>query len=65
MTCGACVAMIENYVPNAVEGIISISVGLLAERAEVVYDNRIANPHRIAQAIEDIGFKAKLLLEVL
>ncbi|ELR21256.1 coppertranslocating P-type ATPase [Acanthamoeba castellanii str. Neff] len=53
MTCGACVATIESYVPNAVEGVISISVGLLAERAEVVYDKRTTSPKEIAAAIED------------
>lgn len=64
MTCGACVATIENYVPNAVEGVFSISVGLLAERAEVVYDKRKTNPKEIATAIEDVGFQAEPLLEV-
>lgn len=63
MTCGACVATIESYVPNAVEGVISISVGLLAERAEVVYDKRTTSPKEIAAAIEDVGFQAELLLE--
>jgi copper chaperone CopZ len=65
MTCGACVATIESYVPNAVEGVLSISVGLLAERAEVVYDKRRTTPQDIAAAIEDVGFQAQLLLEVL
>lgn len=64
MTCGACVATIENYVPNAVEGVFSISVGLLAEKAEVVYDKRKTNPKEIATAIEDVGFQAEPLLEV-
>ncbi len=43
MTCGACVASIENYVANAVPGVISISVALLAEKAEVIFDRRFFN----------------------
>lgn len=64
MTCGACVATIENYIPNAVDGVISISVGLLAERAEVIYDKCTTEPKQIAAAIEDVGFQAQVLLEV-
>lgn len=64
MTCGACVATIENYIPNAVDGVISISVGLLAERAEVIYDKCTTEPKQIAAAIEDVGFQAQILLEV-
>lgn len=41
MTCASCVAVIESYL-QTVEGVKSVSVGLLNERADVVYD-----PHRV------------------
>lgn len=63
MTCGACTASIESYVPNVIQGVWSISVALLAERAEVVYDKSLTNPEEIASAINDIGFQAQVLQE--
>jgi copper chaperone CopZ len=37
MTCAACVATIESYLGGQ-PGIVSVSVGLIQERAEVRYD---------------------------
>jgi copper chaperone CopZ len=37
MTCASCVAIIENYVRTQ-EGVLEVSVGLLAEKAEVRFD---------------------------
>lgn len=63
MTCGACVASIENAL-RAQPGILSVSVALLAERAVVEYDeNSSWTPASIASEIEDTGFDAAVLEE--
>ncbi|KAH8928370.1 Cu-transporting P-type ATPase [Atractiella rhizophila] len=62
MTCGACVASIEGGLRGQ-EGIHSIQVALLAERATVEYDPSIWNPNRIAEEINDMGFEATPLEE--
>ncbi|PRP88031.1 hypothetical protein PROFUN_04459 [Planoprotostelium fungivorum] len=60
MTCGACVATIENYV-GCQDGVISVSVALLSEKAEVYYDYNITEEEKVREAIEDVGFQAKIL----
>lgn len=62
MTCAACVATIESYLGSQ-PGIISVSVGLLQERAEVRFDPNLVQESEIATHIEDIGFEAKHLEE--
>lgn len=62
MTCAACVATIESYIGSQ-PGIISVSVGLLQERAEVRYDPSLITEKEIETHIEDVGFTAKHLLE--
>ncbi|GAA5889021.1 hypothetical protein JCM5296_002776 [Sporobolomyces johnsonii] len=57
MTCGACVASIENGLKDQA-GITSIKVALLAERAVVEYDPTLWTPEKIAEEIEDMGFEA-------
>ena len=70
---------IQSYVKNNLAGVLSIEVGLLAERAEVVYDKRItdvcptftfiilillAKVNEIIAAIEDLGFQAANIVQV-
>lgn len=62
MTCAACVATIETYLGSQA-GVISVSVGLLQERAEVRFDPTITNEHDIVDHIEGVGFTAKHLQE--
>ncbi|KAI5479623.1 Cu2+-exporting ATPase [Pseudohyphozyma bogoriensis] len=57
MTCGACVASIEGGLKDQ-DGIISIKVALLAERAVVEYDPKLWDPEKLASEIEDFGFEA-------
>jgi len=62
MTCAACVATIESYLGSQ-DGVLSVSVGLLQERAEVRYDPGQISEKEIETHIEDVGFTAKHLLE--
>ncbi|GAA6009075.1 hypothetical protein JCM10207_004084 [Rhodosporidiobolus poonsookiae] len=57
MTCGACVASIENGLRNQ-DGIASIKVALLAERAVVEYDPAQWTLEKLVEEIEDMGFDA-------
>ena len=57
MTCGACVASVENALRQ--DGIYEAAVALLAEEATVVYDVAVWTPAKIAAAIEDAGFDAQ------
>ncbi|BGP30043.1 Cu(2+)-transporting P-type ATPase [Rhodotorula toruloides] len=57
MTCGACVASIESGLKDQ-EGIASVKVALLAERAVVEYDPDRWTPAKLAEEIEDMGFEA-------
>ncbi|KAF8474260.1 putative copper-transporting ATPase [Kalaharituber pfeilii] len=60
MTCGACTAAIEGGFKD-VEGVGSISVSLLAERAVVMHDPALLSAEKIAELIEDRGFGAAIL----
>lgn len=67
MTCGACVAAIEGQI-GAMEGIESVQVSLLAERAVVVYDTGFLDSKglpwtdaKVASEIEDVGFDAEVV----
>jgi Cu+-exporting ATPase len=62
MTCAACVATIESYLGSQ-PGIISVSVGLLQERAEVRYDPSLTSEQEIVEHVEGVGFTAKHLNE--
>lgn len=59
MTCGSCVNSIEKHL-KASKGIISCSVALLAQKAEVEYDPTLIQPLDIVNLIEDIGFSANV-----
>ncbi|CAG5115771.1 unnamed protein product [Candidula unifasciata] len=60
MTCASCVAAIEKNVKK-MEGVHSIMVSLMAQKAEVVYDPAYVLPGQIANKIEDIGFNASVM----
>ncbi|KAK4058582.1 Cu(2+)-transporting P-type ATPase [Microbotryomycetes sp. JL221] len=57
MTCGACVASIENGLKDQ-HGIHSVQVALLAEKAVIEYDPILWTPDKLAEEIEDMGFEA-------
>ncbi|GAA5957613.1 hypothetical protein JCM3765_001455 [Sporobolomyces pararoseus] len=57
MTCGSCVASIENGLRGQ-EGIVTVIVALLAERAVIDFDASIWTPEKLAEEIEEMGFEA-------
>jgi Cu+-exporting ATPase len=59
MTCGACVATIENQV-GALPGVISVAVSLPTERAQIEYNRNMVGPREIVECVEDCGFDAVL-----
>ncbi|KAF2470947.1 heavy metal translocatin [Lindgomyces ingoldianus] len=60
MTCGACTSAVEGAFKN-VAGIKSFRISLLSERADIEHDVKIISPSQLADAIEDVGFDAKVL----
>ncbi|XP_013412281.1 copper-transporting ATPase 1 isoform X2 [Lingula anatina] len=62
MTCASCVANIERTMAK-VEGIETILVALLAQKAEVTYDPELLNPETIAKKITDLGYETTVLQE--
>ncbi|RDL33222.1 putative copper-transporting ATPase 2 [Venustampulla echinocandica] len=60
MTCGACTSAIESGLKN-VDGIGSVSVSLVMERAVVMHDPQTIPAEKIQEIIEDRGFDAEVL----
>ncbi|CAF0904476.1 unnamed protein product [Adineta steineri] len=60
MTCASCVDSIQRNL-GKVEGIHSVLVALLAQRAEVKYDPAHFLPTQIAALIDNLGFQAEVL----
>ncbi|KXL46095.1 hypothetical protein M433DRAFT_66060 [Acidomyces richmondensis BFW] len=60
MTCGACTSSVEAGLDN-VEGIRSVSVSLVMERAVVVHDVDKISAQQICDIVEDRGFEAEIL----
>ncbi|XP_048243847.1 copper-transporting ATPase 1-like isoform X3 [Haliotis rufescens] len=60
MTCASCVSTIEKNVIK-VEGVKSVLVALMAQKAEVKYDPEYILPSQIANAINDLGFSATVV----
>jgi Cu+-exporting ATPase len=59
--CGACVASIESQLSQQ-DGILSVEVSLLAERAVVTYSGSSHwTPAAIAEEVDDIGFEAEVV----
>ncbi|KAJ6171160.1 Copper-transporting ATPase [Penicillium chermesinum] len=60
MTCGACTSAVQSGL-TGVEGVNSVDVSLLAERAVVEHDAEKITPEQIAEIIEDRGFGARVV----
>ncbi|MHA2248379.1 MAG: heavy metal translocating P-type ATPase, partial [Candidatus Hodarchaeales archaeon] len=58
MTCASCVSTIENELKK-VEGVESVSVNLMTEKAQVQYNPRITNVDSLVTAVENVGYGAK------
>ena len=43
-------------------GVYDVRVGLLAEKAEIVYNPNLTDPDTLAKHIQDLGFGAELLV---
>ncbi|XP_068657122.1 copper-transporting ATPase RAN1 isoform X2 [Aristolochia californica] len=60
MTCAACSNSVESAI-TAVGGVVRASVALLQNKADVVFDPKVATDEDIKTAIEDAGFEAEIL----
>jgi P-type Cu+ transporter len=60
MTCGSCTSSVEAGFKN-VEGVKSMNVSLLAERAIIQHDARLITAEALAEIIEDRGFDATVV----
>lgn len=59
MTCASCVGRVERAL-QAVPGVLSASVNLASETAQVQYLTGIAQPEALARAATDAGYPARL-----
>lgn len=64
MTCAACSARIEKVLARQ-EGIVSVSVNLLANKAKLEYDPDLIGPAEIVASIERTGFQVPELTRTL
>ncbi|CAN8246093.1 unnamed protein product [Cochlearia groenlandica] len=62
MTCAACSNSVEGALMS-VNGVLSASVALLQNRADIVFDPSLVKEDDIKEAIEDAGFDAEILAE--
>ncbi|XP_061368670.1 copper-transporting ATPase RAN1-like isoform X1 [Gastrolobium bilobum] len=62
MTCAACSNSVESAL-KAVDGVLSASVALLQNKADVVFNPALLKDEDIKNAIEDAGFEAEILPE--
>ncbi|TQS37086.1 hypothetical protein Golomagni_02453 [Golovinomyces magnicellulatus] len=60
MTCGACTSAVEGAL-QGVNGVESVSVSLVMERAVVLHDTREISPGKISELINDRGFEAEII----
>ncbi|MDR2368712.1 MAG: heavy metal translocating P-type ATPase [Deltaproteobacteria bacterium] len=59
MSCAACSARVERTV-GALPGIKSVSVNLLKNSMDAVFDENVSDPGKISQAVEKAGYGARL-----
>ncbi|XP_028758662.1 copper-transporting ATPase RAN1 isoform X1 [Neltuma alba] len=62
MTCAACSNSVESAL-RAIDGVLSASVALLQNKADVVFNSSLVKDEDIKNAIEDAGFEADILPE--
>ncbi|CAJ1975927.1 unnamed protein product [Sphenostylis stenocarpa] len=62
MTCAACSNSVESAL-KSLDGVISASVALLQNKADVVFNSALLKDEDIKHAIEDAGFEADILPE--
>jgi len=60
MTCGACTSAVESGF-KGVDGVGSVSVSLVMERAVIMHNPEAISAEKIAEIIEDRGFDAEVL----
>ncbi|KAK5984641.1 Copper transporting ATPase, partial [Trichostrongylus colubriformis] len=60
MVCHACVNNIQDTVSKR-DGIFSVVVSLEEEKGDVVFDPSILTAEQVVEAVDDMGFEAKLL----
>ncbi|CAI0392639.1 unnamed protein product, partial [Linum tenue] len=60
MTCAACSNSVESAL-RSVNGVVSASVALLQNRADVVFDPSLVKDDDVKNAIEDAGFDAEVM----
>ncbi|KAF5556117.1 Cu2+-exporting ATPase, partial [Fusarium phyllophilum] len=60
MTCGSCTSAVESGF-KGVQGVGTVSVSLVMERAVVTHDPEIIPAEKIQEIIEDRGFDAEVL----
>ena len=60
MSCTACVNAVERGLMQ-VKGVVSVKVALLAEKAEIVFDNSIVTEGTIVAATVSLGYSASIL----
>ncbi|GMT19182.1 hypothetical protein PFISCL1PPCAC_10479, partial [Pristionchus fissidentatus] len=60
MTCMSCVNHIQDTI-GAKEGILACKVSLAEKTAVVVFDGSLWNGEKVAEAIDDMGFEARLV----
>lgn len=59
MTCASCVTRVEKTVAKF-EGVTSVNVNLATEKVTLEYDPSIVNLNKLADTVEDIGYKLDL-----
>ncbi|KAL2340172.1 hypothetical protein Fmac_008112 [Flemingia macrophylla] len=62
MTCAACSNSVESAL-KSLDGVLSASVALLQNKADVVFNSALLKDEDIKNAIEDAGFEADILPE--
>ncbi|TYB91673.1 MAG: cadmium-translocating P-type ATPase [Kosmotoga sp.] len=61
MTCASCVAAVENSLKK-LEGVASVSVNLMTEKAEISYNPDTVKINDVKSAVEKTGYKAKNII---
>nr|QGP73769.1 Copper-exporting ATPase [Sedum alfredii] len=60
MTCAACSNSVESAL-TSLNGVVSASVALLQNKAEVLFDPSVVKVEDVVEAVEDAGFEAEII----